>query len=227
MLNLITMSQFEETPAANLHDVFEAAGIGWFQLDMDGRYAYINPALAIIYGCTSPREMLNWLEETKQSDVAEQERIAELLKLLQSQKMVKEFELQTCSRNGKPIWMLLTVKVLWNERNIQLGYEGIAIDISRRKRAEAERMQLLACEQAARLKSECLERRFRELIDGLIDAIVWECAPETLQFTFVSRSAERILGYPIEQWQTKPEFWVNILHPEDRDWVVAFCQQET
>src|SRR5215218_2378830 len=35
------------------------------------------------------------------------------------------------------------------------------------------------------------------LIDGL-GGIVWEADPETFQFSFVSREAEKILGYPAE-----------------------------
>jgi PAS domain S-box-containing protein len=59
-----------------------------------------------------------------------------------------------------------------------------------------------------------------------IDGIVWEARPDTLEFLFVSRQAERLLGYPLEQWYS-PNFWVHHLHPEDRDWAPAFCQNET
>jgi PAS domain S-box-containing protein len=48
-----------------------------------------------------------------------------------------------------------------------------------------------------------------------IDGIVWECTPDTFQFTFVSRQSERLLGYSAEQWLTHPDFWRAHLHPED------------
>jgi PAS domain S-box-containing protein len=124
------------------------------------------------------------------------------------------------------IWVSETARAVYDSCGVFTGFEGILIDITRRRRAEAERSQLLACEQAARLKAERAEQRFRELVDGLTDAIVWECDPKTLFFTFVSKSAERILGYSIEQWQSKPGFWVDVVHPDDRDWVTAFCQEE-
>jgi len=48
-----------------------------------------------------------------------------------------------------------------------------------------------------------------------IDGIVWECTPDDFQFTFVSRQAERLLGYTPEEWLTRPNFWQEKLHPED------------
>lgn len=59
------------------------------------------------------------------------------------------------------------------------------------------------------------ERRYAELIDSL-DSIVWEADARTFRFTFVSRQAERLLGYPVERWLTEPEFWITHLHPDDR-----------
>jgi PAS domain S-box-containing protein len=62
----------------------------------------------------------------------------------------------------------------------------------------------------------------RELLDDL-DAIVWEADPNTALFSFVSQKAERLLGYPIQRWIDEPDFWVNLIHPQDREWVVATC----
>ena len=59
------------------------------------------------------------------------------------------------------------------------------------------------------------EERFRNLVQTL-GAIFWEADPKTMQFTFVSKRAEEILGYPSESWK-QPGFWPSILHPEDRD----------
>ena len=60
-----------------------------------------------------------------------------------------------------------------------------------------------------------------------IDGIVWEADPQTFTFTFVSKQAERILGYPLEQWFEGPDFWPDHMHPDDRDWAVAFCVDAT
>ena len=67
------------------------------------------------------------------------------------------------------------------------------------------------------------QRLHEELIDA-IDGIVWE-TDASFRFTFVSKQAERLLGYPIEQWLQEPDFWIKRLHPEDRDWAPAFCMK--
>lgn len=66
------------------------------------------------------------------------------------------------------------------------------------------------------------EQHYRELLDE-VSAIVWECDWPSIQFTFVSQHAEQILGYPVEQWLTEPDFWSNHLHPEDRSTTVEMC----
>ncbi|GAC1502132.1 MAG: hypothetical protein NVS2B14_14730 [Chamaesiphon sp.] len=98
-----------------------------------------------------------------------------------------------------------------------------------------EKDKLLISEQAARNQAEVAEQRFRELVNGLADAIVWECDAITekhsallgVQFSFVSQSAEVILGYPLEQWLKEPNFWINLIHPDDREWVIDCYREQT
>jgi len=65
-------------------------------------------------------------------------------------------------------------------------------------------------------------QKYEDLVNSL-DSIVWEADAKTSQFSFVSRQAERLLGYPIERWLTEPTFWKDHIHPDDREWAVAFC----
>ncbi len=59
--------------------------------------------------------------------------------------------------------------------------------------------------------------------DGAVglDIIAWEADPESFQFTWVSERAEAVLGYPVTRWLEEPNFWPTLVHPEDRDRVVA------
>jgi PAS domain S-box-containing protein len=70
------------------------------------------------------------------------------------------------------------------------------------------------------------DRRFRELVQGL-DAIVWEADAASWQVSFVSQRAEAILGYPVERWLAEPDFWGQLIHPEDRARVAAIYRRAT
>ena len=68
--------------------------------------------------------------------------------------------------------------------------------------------------------------RLRNLNKELAQTIVWEASATTAEFTFVSQNAEKVLGYPAQSWLTEPNFWVNLIHPEDRQWTVALSEKE-
>ena len=60
-----------------------------------------------------------------------------------------------------------------------------------------------------------------------VQAILWRSDARTFQFDFVSREAEALLGYPVERWTAEPAFWLEHVHPEDRDWAASYCRVET
>lgn len=67
-------------------------------------------------------------------------------------------------------------------------------------------------------------RTLEALNSGLIEsvrAILRRADPNTFQTTFINKHAEDILGYSIESWLQNPSFWVEHLHPEDRDRTLA------
>lgn len=56
-----------------------------------------------------------------------------------------------------------------------------------------------------------------------VPAIVWKIELSSWRFVFVNRQAEVILGYPVEQWYNEQDFWLNHLHPDDREWAWEYC----
>ena len=85
---------------------------------------------------------------------------------------------------------------------------------NRLKKIDFERTQ---AEQATKRS----EQKFRDMVDTT-DGIVWEADAQTFSFTFISRKAEAMLGFPVEDWY-KPGFWVDNLHPDDKTWAPEFC----
>jgi len=84
---------------------------------------------------------------------------------------------------------------------------GVNYDITKRKQAE----------EALKIAKERSER-----LINTIDGIVWEADPTTFEFSFVSKQAERFLGYSTEQWLNEPSFWENHIHRDDRDGAVVY-----
>jgi PAS domain S-box-containing protein len=55
-----------------------------------------------------------------------------------------------------------------------------------------------------------------------VPAIVYIAdAGQTGRWHYVSPQIEQILGYTPAAWCADPELWVDRLHPDDRDWVLA------
>ncbi len=69
------------------------------------------------------------------------------------------------------------------------------------------------------------DRRFRLLLDST-GVIVWEADASTFQFTSVSENAERVSGFTRDEW-CRPGFWASRIHPDDREFAVAYCAAAT
>lgn len=65
---------------------------------------------------------------------------------------------------------------------------------------------------------------YRSLVEQLPAIIYVESAADHGRTLYVSPQIERYLGYPPERWVGDPQFWTQILHPDDRDRVVEECE---
>jgi len=86
--------------------------------------------------------------------------------------------------------------------------------------------QIAYMSQAIKVREESIvsnEQRFRDLVNS-IDGIVWEMEYPSFRFLFVSRQAEIMLGYPVQEWYEKPSFWEEKTHAEDQAQAKAYCQ---
>ncbi|MBN4004278.1 PAS domain S-box protein [Nostoc sp. LPT] len=69
------------------------------------------------------------------------------------------------------------------------------------------------------------ENRLRQLLET-VKVIPWELDLKTWRFIYVGPQAVDLLNYPIAEWYEE-NFWVNHLHPDDKEKSVRFCQQAT
>jgi PAS domain S-box-containing protein len=63
-------------------------------------------------------------------------------------------------------------------------------------------------------------RRTRSLLADL-DGVVWEAEAHSMTFTFVSDGTRELFGWTPQEWLANPAFWVDHLHPDDRQRIVS------
>jgi PAS domain S-box-containing protein len=195
--------------------VLERMTDGFFALDGDWRFTYLNPVAERLARRPSQeligRTLWEAMPELVRTDFEAAFRHA-------MRRQVPRQVTGRAPRGGE-----------WLEVHAYPSPEGLSVffrDASERVRMEAVRADLLERERRARADAEAAGRRLRELVEGL-DAIVWEAHGDPLRFTFVSEHARALLGYPVERWLNEPGFWEELIHPEDRGWVVDLCERAT
>ena len=134
--------------------------------------------------------------------------------------------LEILKHSGKSIPLIVVTVSRGEEAAVECIKQGAADYVLKEQRARLPAAVQQAMEMK-RLREERkqAEERFRGLVEST-NAIVWEADTATERVTFVShQGAEKILGYPADQWLQTPGFWTDHLHPADREEALA-CERE-
>lgn len=122
-----------------------------------------------------------------------------------------EVELEGLRRNGEEFPIALSFGEF--VRDQKHFFTGVVRDITGRRRADRERQEL----------HEAIERERTRLKEILftVPGVVWEAWGRPDQgdqrIDFVSEHVETMLGYRVEEWLARPNFWLTIVHPDDRE----------
>lgn len=143
---------------AKYRSIFENATEGIFQTTPDGRYISANPALARIYGYSSPADIINQINNIWQQLYVNPNRRAEFVAAMERDNAVSEFESQVYRQDGSIIWISEKAHTVRDDHNRVLYYEGSVEDITARKLAE----------EAVRFQQEQTERLLLNILPGPI-----------------------------------------------------------
>jgi PAS domain S-box-containing protein len=171
------------------------------------RFLKVNPSLLQITSCTEAQMVGRTVDEVLPPDEAEHV-LTHYCAAAQSHEPLT-YEEERRLPTGRQ-YFETTLTPIWNEHGQCAQILGTSHRIAARKRAE---------------KAWRASRRQYEMLVSSIKGILWECDPQQFRFLFISQEAERLLGYPVEQWLTVPTFWPNHIHPDDREQVLASCLQ--
>jgi PAS domain S-box-containing protein len=131
--------------------IFENAVIGIYQSTPDGHLLSVNRAAANICGFDSPDQQLAETRDVGLDLYQDPARREELVRLLSTNGVARDFECEIRRRDGKKAWLLQNVRAVRNELGEIVTYEGTVHDITERKLLEEQLRQAQKMEAVGRL----------------------------------------------------------------------------
>ena len=109
--------------------------------------------------------------------------------------------------DGEEVWLRDSSVLVLSDEGHRLAWQGVIEDITSERRAEQE--------------IRASEARYRALVER-VPAVVYEMGPDDERQTlFVSPHVEQVLGYTRDEWLDQPDIWIELLHADDREVVLA------
>jgi len=162
-------------------NLFERVRHGLFISSKEGKFLDCNQAMWGLLGYRDKEEFLK-IDIAKDLYVNPEDRKT-FQGLVEKLGFVKDFEADWKKKNGERITVLITADAKKNEEGTVVGYEGINIDISDRKRMERELKEA----------NDFLMNMIQSSVDGII---VTDMKGDILIF---NKGAENLLGYETEE----------------------------
>ena len=122
------------------------------------------------------------------------------------------YEVDIFAKNGQRLTLEVSTRISYRNGE-PVAVEGIARDVTERKRIEQEKQRL-----ARQVENQ--KKRLQAMVSN-VPGIVWEAFgepdEENQRIDFINDYVETMLGYTVEEWLSTPNFWLTIVHPDDRE----------
>ncbi len=194
---------------AKIRQLVDSSIIGITTTRLDGAVIEANDVFLKMVGYSRQDLMagkIRWDEMTPPEIFWQDERAKEqLFELGYSIPREKEY----IRKDGSRVPVMVGGTLLKDTEDTVLAF---VLDISEQKRVEEEKRLL-------NIQIEQQHERLNNVIAN-VPGVVWEAyglpdAP-TQRIDFVSEYVETMLGYTVEEWLATPNFWLSIVHPEDK-----------
>jgi len=144
--------------------IFENAVEGMFQSTTIGGLEAANPAYARILGYDSVDDLMDSVQDIRAQLYFQPEERDELINMLTEKEVVAGHEIQMRRKDGGPVWVSVSARLVQDHPGGPTYFEGILEDVGMRRRAEKELRQAKEkAEELSRLKSEFLSMVSHEL----------------------------------------------------------------
>jgi PAS domain S-box-containing protein len=165
---------------------------------------YVSPQIEQILGYPAER----WLEPGFWASVMDAEDLEhERTARPEAPGVPYRSEYRMRAADGRVVWFHDEAQLITDIHGAPISWQGVMVDITERREAEAQ--------------LERAQERLRALIDHIPAIVYRESNDEDPTKFFMSSQVEQILGYTAEEWTWTPDFWVDRIHPDDRERVLA------
>jgi PAS domain S-box-containing protein len=176
--------------------------------DPDGnhRLPYVAPKIEQLTGVAASEWMARpetWLELVHPED---RDRVMEENSRTERTGERFEIEYRFVRPNGSTVWVRDTA-VLVERDGAWPVWQGVIEDVTARHQAEA--------------RQRAAENRYRHLVERIPAAVYIDEVDEMATAVYISPQYERLTGYSPEERLAEPSLWVQMLHPDDREVVLA------
>jgi len=134
MVDITERKQIEE----KYRSIFENAQEGIFRSTPGGIFIMANQSMARMLGYDSPEDLINGLTDIVRQLYVDFKERTNLIKMVEQQGFAKNHEARFYRKDGRIIWVSITIMPTRDEKGQIQYFEGIAEDITDRKRAEEE-----------------------------------------------------------------------------------------
>ena len=160
---------------AKYRSIFDKAVEGVFQTTPDGKILTANPALARMYGYRSPEHLIASLGDIGSQLYVEPEQREALIKALQKDDIITNFEAEVVRADGRTIWIRENVHAIRDEVGELLYLEGTVEDISDRWWSEQRRRLQYATARVIERADSVAEAR-PMILQTICEILDWDMA---------------------------------------------------
>lgn len=123
---------------ATYRNIFDNAVDGIFTTTAEGGIVRANAAMARILGYDSPDELMRSVTDLAGQVYAAPERRMEVLGRMQEEGVLRGYEVEVLRRDGSRVWLACSLRAIRDDDGTLVRIEGVASDVSERKREVAE-----------------------------------------------------------------------------------------